>query len=139
MRAEDTPGPLVLAGILLAVGCGLYASRHLGVNTDTDQMSSASLPWRQRAMALDRAFELRHTVTSEPRHGQRLPPQRLGDAHLPPCRLLDPPCRRLQPFRRLHDCFGCFRLERIAEWALYPLKNTTFLGVRTSIDMIRWR
>jgi len=42
-------------------------------------------------------------------------------------------------FRRLHDCFGCFRLERIAEWALYPLKNTTFLGVRTSIDMIRWR
>jgi len=50
------------------------------------------------AMVVDRATELRHTVTSEPRHGQRLPPQRLGDAHLPPCRLLDPPCRRLQPF-----------------------------------------
>ena len=47
---------VVLAGILLAVGSGLYASRHLGVNTDTDQMFSASLPWRQRAMALDRAF-----------------------------------------------------------------------------------
>jgi hypothetical protein len=29
---------------------------HLGVNTDTDQMFFASLPWRQRAMALDRAF-----------------------------------------------------------------------------------
>ena len=26
------------------------------MNTDTDQMFSASLPWRQRAMALDRAF-----------------------------------------------------------------------------------
>jgi uncharacterized protein len=47
---------VVLAGILLAIGSGLYASHHLGVNTDTDQMFSASLAWRQRAMALDRAF-----------------------------------------------------------------------------------
>jgi hypothetical protein len=47
---------VVLAGVLLAVGSGFYASRHLGVNTDTDQMFSASLVWRQRAMALDRAF-----------------------------------------------------------------------------------
>ena len=49
-------GMVVLAGILLAAGSGFYASRHLGVNTDTDQMFSASLPWRQRAMALDCAF-----------------------------------------------------------------------------------
>ncbi len=47
---------VVLLGILLAAGSGFYASGHLGVNTDTDQMFSASLPWRQRAMALDRAF-----------------------------------------------------------------------------------
>jgi uncharacterized protein len=47
---------VVLAGILLAAGSGFYASRHLSVNTDTDQMFSASLPWRQRAMVLDRAF-----------------------------------------------------------------------------------
>jgi uncharacterized protein len=47
---------VVLAGILLAAGSAFYASHHLGVNTDTDQMFSASLPWRQRAMALDRAF-----------------------------------------------------------------------------------
>jgi len=40
---------VVLAGILLAAGSGFYASHHLGVNTDTDQMFSASLPWRQRA------------------------------------------------------------------------------------------
>ena len=45
-----------LAGILLALVSGLYASRHLGVNTDTDEMFSASLPWRQRAIAMDRAF-----------------------------------------------------------------------------------
>jgi uncharacterized protein len=47
---------VVLVGILLAAGSGFYASQHLGVNTDTDQMFSASLPWRQRAMTLDRAF-----------------------------------------------------------------------------------
>src|ERR1700746_2804873 len=29
--------------------------------------------------------------------------------------------RRLQPFRYLHDCSDCFRLERIARWALHPL------------------
>src|SRR5271170_7274837 len=34
------------------------------------------------------------------------------------CTLARPPirgplCRRLQPFRHLHDCSGCFRLERL--------------------------
>src|SRR6516162_3890312 len=29
--------------------------------------------------------------------------------------------RRLQPFRYLHDCSDCFRLERIAGSALHPL------------------
>jgi uncharacterized protein len=47
---------VVLAGILPTLGSGLYASHLISVNTDTDQMFSASLPWRQRAMALDRAF-----------------------------------------------------------------------------------
>ncbi len=56
MRAEDTPGPWCSPVSCSTVGSGLYASRHLGVNTDTDQMFSASLPWRQRAMTLDRAF-----------------------------------------------------------------------------------
>ncbi|HTU55944.1 MAG TPA: MMPL family transporter [Acetobacteraceae bacterium] len=47
---------VVLVGIVLAAGSGFYASRHLGVNTDTDQMFSASLSWRQREMAFERAF-----------------------------------------------------------------------------------
>ena len=47
---------VVLVGLLLAGASGLYASRHLGINTDTDQMFAASLPWRQHAMALNRAF-----------------------------------------------------------------------------------
>jgi hypothetical protein len=47
---------VVIAGVALAGASGLFASHHLGVNTDTDQMFDASLPWRQRAVALDRAF-----------------------------------------------------------------------------------
>ena len=43
----------MLTGILLASRLRLV-SLHLGVNADTDQMSPASLPWRQRAKALDR-------------------------------------------------------------------------------------
>ena len=31
--------------------------------------------------------------------------------------------RRLQPFRYLHDCSGCFRLERFAGWGLHPLES----------------
>jgi uncharacterized protein len=40
---------VVLAGSLLAIFAGWYADAHLGINTDTDQMFAASLPWRQRA------------------------------------------------------------------------------------------
>src|SRR5690348_18152899 len=38
--------------------------------------------------------------------------------------------RRLQPFRYLHDCCDCFRLERIAEWASNPLESDSFHGAR---------
>jgi hypothetical protein len=31
--------------------------------------------------------------------------------------------RRLQLFRYLHDCSGCFRLERFAGWVLHPLES----------------
>jgi uncharacterized protein len=41
---------VVLVGVVLAVGSGVYASRHLGVDTKTDQMFSASLPWRHREL-----------------------------------------------------------------------------------------
>ena len=49
------------------------------------------------------------------------------------CTLARPPIRgplyrRLQPFRHLHDCSGCFRLERVAGWALHPLESAAFHG-----------
>ena len=49
--------------------------------------------------------------------------------------------RRLQPFRYLHDCSDCFRLERIAGWALvakhlYAGRTTR---ARLPDDSTRWR
>src|SRR5262249_18379518 len=46
-----------------------------------------------------------------------------------------PAIRRLQPFRCLHDCSGCFRLERFAGWALHPLESAAF-SRRTPIAVI---
>ena len=49
--------PLVVAtGLLLAVLCGWLAASRLGVTTDTDALFDETLPWRQREIALDRAF-----------------------------------------------------------------------------------
>jgi uncharacterized protein len=47
---------VMVGALLLTLASGWYASGHLGVSTDTDLMFSASLPWRQRAMAMDKAF-----------------------------------------------------------------------------------
>jgi hypothetical protein len=49
------------------------------------------------------------------------------------CTLARPPIRgplyrRLQPFRHLHDCSGCFRLERVAGWVSHPLESAAFHG-----------
>ena len=37
-----------------------------------------------------------------------------------------PAIRRLQPFRYLHSCSGCFRLEQFAGWAFHPLESAAF-------------
>ena len=47
---------VMLGALLLALFSGWFASGHLGVSTDTDLMFAPSLPWRQRAMAMDKAF-----------------------------------------------------------------------------------
>src|SRR5215472_9796181 len=48
--------------------------------------------------------------------------------HVAACTLAQSPyfvtaIRRLQTFRLLHACSGCFRRERIAGWGLHPLKS----------------
>ncbi len=42
--------------LLLSLACGWLASQRLGVDTDTDRLFAASLPWRQQALAMDREF-----------------------------------------------------------------------------------
>jgi len=47
---------VLLAALLLAAGCIWLAQARLGVTTDTSGLFSASLPWRQHGMELQRAF-----------------------------------------------------------------------------------
>ena len=46
----------IVAAVALALLCLWLAATRLGVTTDTGDLFSASLPWRQRAMAIERAF-----------------------------------------------------------------------------------
>ena len=75
---------------------------------------------------------------SLPRYGRRVDPciflfeAYSAFTHVTACTLALPPyfvarfTRRLQPFRLLHDCSGCFRLERIAGWDLHPQESAAF-------------
>jgi hypothetical protein len=47
---------VVLASILLAAFSGWMAMHGLGISTDTDQMFSQKLPWRQRAIQFNQDF-----------------------------------------------------------------------------------
>ncbi len=47
---------VVPAALLLALAGGLYATRHLGVTTDTSALFSSKLPWRQHEMAMQKLF-----------------------------------------------------------------------------------
>ncbi len=48
--------PVLLTALLLGVGCVWLAHARLGVTTDTSGLFSASLPWRQHGMEMQRAF-----------------------------------------------------------------------------------
>ena len=47
---------MVLAGLLIAIGSAFYTKSHLGIDTNTDDLFSAKLPWRQAQMAMDKEF-----------------------------------------------------------------------------------
>src|SRR6202035_1608435 len=51
---------------------------------------------------------------------------RVAARTLAPSPICDQPHRRLQPFCHLHDCSGCFRLERLAGRGLHPLESAAF-------------
>ncbi len=46
----------MLAGVVLGTLSGWLGAERLGISTDTSALFSASLPWRQRQIALNRAF-----------------------------------------------------------------------------------
>ena len=41
---------------------GAYAARHLAIDADTAKLISADAPWRQRGLALDKAFPQRDNL-----------------------------------------------------------------------------
>jgi hopanoid biosynthesis associated RND transporter like protein HpnN len=47
---------MVLAGLLIAIGSAFYTKHHLGIDTNTDDLFSAKLPWRQAQMAMNKDF-----------------------------------------------------------------------------------
>ncbi|MBO0739187.1 MAG: RND transporter, partial [Alphaproteobacteria bacterium] len=47
---------VVLASAIAAIFAGSFAASHLRINTDTDEMFSPGLPWRQRAQAFKSLF-----------------------------------------------------------------------------------
>jgi uncharacterized protein len=53
---------VLIAGLLLAVFSCAVAVTRLGLTTDTDQMFSASLPWRRAAIAMNTAFPQFHDL-----------------------------------------------------------------------------
>ncbi len=51
--------PVLLLCLALAAASAWYAATHFAITTDTNEFISASLPWRQRLAAFDKAFPQR--------------------------------------------------------------------------------
>jgi hopanoid biosynthesis associated RND transporter like protein HpnN len=47
---------VVLAGLVIAIGCAVYTAHHLGIDTNTDDLFSPKLPWRQAQVAMNADF-----------------------------------------------------------------------------------
>src|SRR5262245_49325905 len=51
--------PVIVGVLLAAIVCASYFTRHVVITTDTNQLMSSSLPWRQQERAIDLAFPQR--------------------------------------------------------------------------------
>ena len=49
-------GAVLAAAILFSLGCGWYTATHLDIDTDTNNLISPELPWRQRETVFEKAF-----------------------------------------------------------------------------------
>ncbi|MPZ57000.1 MAG: MMPL family transporter [Rhizobiales bacterium] len=50
------PWPVIVATLILTLLSGIYAARNFAINTDINTLISPDLPWRQRELALEKAF-----------------------------------------------------------------------------------
>jgi hopanoid biosynthesis associated RND transporter like protein HpnN len=50
------PSLTVIVASLITLGAGIYSYQHFAIHTDTSQLISSRLPWRQRELQLDAAF-----------------------------------------------------------------------------------
>ena len=64
--------------LVATVAVGFYVARNLGINTDSNDMLSADLPFRQNAIALDKAFPQSSATMAVVLDGRN--PDRLADA-----------------------------------------------------------
>jgi hopanoid biosynthesis associated RND transporter like protein HpnN len=48
--------PVIGVSLLLAVAAGWFAAGHFKMTTDTEQLISAKIPWRQNGLAFEKAF-----------------------------------------------------------------------------------
>ncbi len=54
------PWLTLLAGFIIAIASGIYAAKHFAINTNTDDLISTKLEWRQNQIASDKAFPNLH-------------------------------------------------------------------------------
>ena len=54
--------PVIIAALLLAIASSIYTVRNFAITTDTNQLISPDLPWRQRETAFETAFPQRNEI-----------------------------------------------------------------------------
>jgi hypothetical protein len=55
--------PTVVAGLLLALGASIYVSQHFEMDSNSENLISPDVDWRQRQMAFDKEFPQRINLT----------------------------------------------------------------------------
>ncbi len=50
------PALILLAGLLLSAGAGVFTWQHFNINTNSEELFSADVAWRQREIAYDKKF-----------------------------------------------------------------------------------
>src|SRR5262245_40374016 len=56
------PWPIIGIAVVLTLICSIYSFNNFSINTDVNRLISPDLPWRQRELAVDRAFPHRHEL-----------------------------------------------------------------------------